>query len=570
MVFPFAVLWATETAMRRMDVGTPTEVALASKRNPSGTSWYLNPRVDVVCCASDLRGPEPRAFELPKPVSSYRIVVVGASSVQGYPYSSEIAFPRQLQLALLKQDPSRTIEVLNAGIVGVSTTPLADLVSRLPQIDPDLIIVYAGHNEFYGVGGVATNANASRIGILTRRFRLGQLITNLLSPADADAKSNASELISRLPGTHHIPVSSELMEVAESRYRSNLNQMCRSAQAAGIPLLLCSVVCNLHDQSPARTATVEETASFERMITDEHAQNGDEGVCRVLQRLTQDTPEDAVPHYRLAQCLERLGRVAEAAEAYRLARDLDLCRYRAPGSYRDIVRDVAANAGSGVHFVDLVPVFAEHSKLAAPGNDLFLEHVHLSVDGHWLVARSLAQSIVEDVWQSAWSATAVPNPDERDEWLGVIPEDHLVGAKLAFFINETPPFDGAIDAVEQGRRLDQRYQNLRGNLTEDELTPFLSLPHQTQIDDLVDGLGRYHLGQGNIPKALNYFEISVRRRPWMPNGYVFHAVCSHLMGDDAAARKYLEQSRQTVMPESAPLIRDRNRLMRELSSFNSL
>ena len=59
--------------------------------------------------------------------------------------------------------------------VGLSTTPLVDLASHALAVSPDVIVLYAGHNEFYGVGGVATNANINQLGITSRLFKLSYI-----------------------------------------------------------------------------------------------------------------------------------------------------------------------------------------------------------------------------------------------------------------------------------------------------------------------------------------------------------------------------------------------------------
>ena len=108
-----------------------------------------------------LAGPDPRPFQLPPPDETFRIVFVGASTVEGFPYYTELAFPRQVELLLQQQLPNRRIEVLNAAIVGINSFALADFVPRALRCEPDLVVLYAGHNEFYGPGGVGSTATVA-------------------------------------------------------------------------------------------------------------------------------------------------------------------------------------------------------------------------------------------------------------------------------------------------------------------------------------------------------------------------------------------------------------------------
>jgi hypothetical protein len=187
---------------------------------------YLNLSADFPYALSDMRGPEPRAFDLPKPQDTFRVIVVGESSVQGYPYSSELAFPRQLQLVLERQLPDRRVEVLNAGIVGISTTLLVDVVRHILAVDPDLIVMYAGHNEFYGVGGVATKAPVSQWQLDVRGFRMAQVLIGKPTGAGSDG-----DLISSLPKELEIACDSPLVrQPALQRVRKDLESRVKTVR----------------------------------------------------------------------------------------------------------------------------------------------------------------------------------------------------------------------------------------------------------------------------------------------------------------------------------------------------
>lgn len=100
-------------------------------------------------CAFD-RGPEvwrwhctgSRLPELLVPVEARgpRLVVLGGSSVND-PFSDHAGFPEQLAAAL----PG--VEVLNLGRAGARLADLTETARALGPLRPDLVVVYAGHNE---------------------------------------------------------------------------------------------------------------------------------------------------------------------------------------------------------------------------------------------------------------------------------------------------------------------------------------------------------------------------------------------------------------------------------------
>ena len=546
-------------------VGVDTTLVMTSRRLPDHT-YFLNPRCDAAYCGVDLRGPEPRTFRLPKPEGVLRVIVAGASSVQGYPYPCELAFPHQMQLVLQRQLGGRRVEVLNAGIVGVSTTPLVDLVRQLPAAEPDVVVLYAGHNEFYGVGGVATNASIGRVGIRARHYRLGQAIHGLLETPDA----TAGELISRLPMSYEIPPGSELIPQAEQRYRANLEAIAEACAQSGIPLLICGVVSNLRDQGPSDvsnsgvglpSAIAGESARLRSVAEDEHAWRRFTDAEKSWREALRIDDTSAVLHYRLAQCLLELGRAKEARQEFSRARDLDPCRYRAPSGIFGVAQSVAETyQTSGAQFVDLVQEFDAASPGGSPGSNFFLEHVHLNIDGHWLAARAIARTIVTDVLGRPWDERLVPTTSERDQWLDVIPQDRLVAYGLAWFLADTPPFNRALDSQRHRAALAKLIEDECARLPADEVRLFMSLPDQDKTDDLVNGMGRLLLARGQTNRALELFERAKRRTPWMPHSYVFAAICAHRQGRDADAIADVERSFQTPIVETDALKRDRDSL----------
>lgn len=560
ILFPLLVLAGVEGYFRYRQWGVNTSLSLPHPHDPS--SHYLNPKTDLAYCVSDLRGPEPRSFSLPKSPKKFRVVVVGASTVQGYPFPSELSFPRQMELILSKQIGNRDVEILNAGIVGLSTLPLADVVRQATQLQPDAIVMYEGHNEFYGVGGVATNAETTPWNMTLRRFRLIQALSNPENPQD--------ELITRLPKQLEILADDPLVSQAEQRYERHLHQMADHCHHAGIPLLLCSVVSNVRDQSPLareRESQAVKTAIGSTGPIDHTAFTIDrlEQIRDKLTELCEHDSSNALAHYRLAQTLELLNDPAAARAHYVLARDADACRYRAPSSFQKIVQRVTEQKrSSGVSFVDLVPAFDAEAKQAAPGQDLFLEHVHFTLEGHWLAARTMARSIIQDVCQQTWEEEQVPSPKERDIWLGVLPEDRLSSHGLAFFLSQTPPFNAAVDAKVHTAYHQGQILKIAETLPAAQQQIYASLHPKEKMDDLVDAIGRAYLNTQNFEEALRYFELGARRRPWMPNSDIFAAGCLYELRRYEEATAHLERASQAVLKGTPRIEEIRDRVERRL------
>src|SRR5260370_104982 len=85
MSFPLAVLTVAELILNWMGVAKDLRlIQPVGKGAPSGMVRF-NPDTDqTYFSATNLGGPEPRPFMLPKPAGTFRIVVVGGSTVFGF------------------------------------------------------------------------------------------------------------------------------------------------------------------------------------------------------------------------------------------------------------------------------------------------------------------------------------------------------------------------------------------------------------------------------------------------------------------------------------------------------
>lgn len=451
----FALLEAVLTG-----AGSGENLQLVESVDPTGSTGTcrFNPRVDrAYYGGGDLHGPESRPFLVPKPAEVYRIVVVGGSTVVGFPYQWELAFPRLLEILLRQQNPQREFEVLNAGITAVNSLAEADVVSQALACEPDLIIVHTGHNEFVGPGGVASKTLAlpprwAPAAFAVRRSRSYQLAARIFSP------QAVTKLEDHLPGDLRIAIDSPLVRRAEEVYRANLERMVRTAARAGVGVVLTTPVTNLRHQSPFQSLSnpaLEPSASLRWQEAFDAGQRSaasgrhDEAL-RAFDEAWAIDNGHALLAYRRAQALEALDRWDEARVAYRRAGDLDAARFRAPSSFARIVEQVVAEAkDERVQFLDTAEGIAASAPHEIPGNELFMEHVHFNYQGNWRMAELLGEFVTRSIPGAQWSAERVPCSKDRDELCGLIPEDQLMADAVILDVFSAPPCTGAPDIEAQ-------------------------------------------------------------------------------------------------------------------------
>lgn len=562
-------LVALELACRAFGVGENLDLVVPAPGRPLELQWQLNSKADTPLFTTiPLSGPEPRRFDLPKPPDTYRIVVLGESTVEGFPYPSTLAFPRQLELILQKQFPERHVEVLNVGITGINTIAIADLAAQSIRAEPDLIVLHAGHNEFYGPGGVSSTFGRLPAQVLpwtfsARRLRLTQWYVPLLQ-----RRGNRTQLTELLPAELSIPLDSDLVPAASRQFRSNLERIVKIAEHHHVPLLLTPVASNLRDQSPIRSfhsrplTHDEETQWLATIEQAEALQSNDDaqGASDLLERAAEIDSKHARLLYRQGQCLETLGRFDEALRKFQEARDRDGCRFRAPSAFRDVVREVAADNSQSVFYFDWVAAAEALTAPRAPGHELFLEHVHYTFQGHFQLAHKLAEFIQSEILHQPWDSTRATSFEDVSRELHHSAEDEIAARSFALQVTQINPFVSALDSAGHKKVLSDEVTTRLASLTPDDRAVFSALSMAEIGDDLPAALARGWFARGDHTRAADCYGVAVSRRPWDLNTRVAYATALLRLGRLADSQQQLDQALRLDAASVAALgLRDRLR-----------
>ena len=353
-------------------------------------------------------GPSHDAFRAAKTEGTLRLFVQGESSAAGFPYRHGGAFPRILGQRIGQSIPNREIEIVNTSMDAVSSTVLVDLVDDIVEQKPDAVLVYAGHNEYYGALGVASTESLGGSDSLVRLYlaldewrtvqALRAVWAWVLGPVETRDGSETPTLMEELAGDRLIPPWSELRPAGEERFRSNLTRMLCAYRDAGIPAYIGTLVSNERGIAPLVSKLAEGTDSTAwaaaRAEVVAVAAAGDlAAALPVVNRWVAIDTSSAIARFEKAMLLERLGRPKEALAEYRAAVDLDALPFRAPQAMNLIIRETAALCGATV--VDTRAVLSAAAPNGIIGNELILEHLHPNVDGYFLMADAYFRALAE-------------------------------------------------------------------------------------------------------------------------------------------------------------------------------
>lgn len=401
LAIPVLLLGGAEVALLLAGKGALEPLFI---RHPAHPEWSLaNPRVVERFFTSPAQAPqvsiETGYFRTRKVAGALRLVVQGGSSAAGFPFGYGASVAGMLEQRLRREFPEREIEVVTTAMAAINSYALLDFTDEILAIQPDAVLIYAGHNEFLGVLGVGSAYRAARSPPFTRliltlrRSRLYRTIETLLAPGAAPAGGgDEGTLMARVAAERRIPLDSPLYRAGVAQFESNLERLLARYRQAGIAVLIATLVSNERDHAPF--ASSESPAASARLQASAAALTaGRVAEAEALARTVVEAhPGSALARYRLAAALARANRDAEALQEWQAARDLDELRFRAPTRFGQIIREAAER--SAATLVDAEARFRERSPHAAVGAELMLEHLHPNVDGYFLLADAFHDALL--------------------------------------------------------------------------------------------------------------------------------------------------------------------------------
>src|SRR4029078_12678381 len=157
LAFPFILLLVLEAALIIGKYGGSTSAFVAA---PLIGNDYLIPNGNVAkrYFPEEKNPPSPPrdVFLAKKPAHSMLIFVLGESSAAGFPYPHNGTFARVLKDALTDILPADTVEVINLAMAATNSYAIVDLATDVIAQHPDAVLIYGGHNEYYGALGAGS------------------------------------------------------------------------------------------------------------------------------------------------------------------------------------------------------------------------------------------------------------------------------------------------------------------------------------------------------------------------------------------------------------------------------
>ena len=398
------LLVALELVLRGFGIGDPTDDPFFDYEAVTGLFEKVEESSDGAIYRtreSKTKLFNPQGFPAVKMPDTYRVFTLGGSTTFGRPYNWRVAFGNWLQVLLQASKTGRNIEVINAGGVSYASYRVVVLLEEVLEYEPDLLVVYTGHNEFleervYGDrlrdNALVKLARRQLSGLHTVRWIRGVLSGTSSAPTD-DKQRVAAEVETRLDvweGLNAFTRDDALAEDVLAHFEWNLEAMVRLAKERNVPIVFVTPPANTRDFSPFKSehrpgiepagakAFAEQLRRGQAALTEgRHAD-----ALTALDNARALDDQYAQVHYLTGQAHLAAGEHAEADAAFQRALAEDVCPLRAKPEIVDVVRQVTAK--NEVPLVDLVAILAERSRQAhgytSLGNEEFLDHVHIRIE----------------------------------------------------------------------------------------------------------------------------------------------------------------------------------------------
>ena len=353
-----------------------------------------------------------QSFPRVKAQDTLRIFCLGGSTTYGRPYDDSTSFVGWLRPLLSAAAPGRPYEVINAGGISYASYRVASVLDELTRYQPDVFIVYSGHNEFLEqrtYGRLRASSKASRrLEEWLSRTRLWtgmQLLFESLSDREFGPKvmrqvfpEEVEAVLDTSVGPSAYHRDEVLFEQVRREYRFNLERMIASARASGARILFVTPASNLAGCSPFKSEndarlSPEELRDFQAELSRISAADSPQTALEAIERAESIDSSYAHLYYEKGRALRALGRMEQARVAFERARDEDVCPLRAPGALVETLRELCRR--EGVPLYDFVRRIDELAPDRLPGSELFLDHVHPTIETHFVLAQALLQQLVE-------------------------------------------------------------------------------------------------------------------------------------------------------------------------------
>jgi tetratricopeptide (TPR) repeat protein len=485
ILIPIVVIVLLELSLRLFNYGKDIPQWVDAQRgkyiiNPEVAYRYFNQVKNIPTTIEDV-------FDQQKKPNAFRVFVLGESSAAGFPYMPMGSFSRYIRKRLELNYPNNTIEVVNISLSAINTYTLLDLLPEVLTQKPDLILIYTGHNEYYGALGVGsmeslgTSRTFVKLILHLNKYKTVQLIRNVLSSVLSAFKNESvndepGTLMSRMAQDQYIDFNSDKYNLGLEQFEDNMRDILQMTQAHNVPVIIGELVSNLKDQKPFISIPTENYPTANQVFIEANKQYEN-------------------------------GFYNQADSLYRLAKDLDGLRFRASEKVNQIIKKLSKDFN--IKYVKTDSVFCAESPNGIVGDNLMTDHLHPNMEGYLLMGEAYYEAMIEKNILPKNQKTILPSAvqDSLTRANFVFSDlDSLIGNSRILLLKNDWPF---IDKSQKKSR-DVLFQP-KNYL--DSINLQVVINNKLSWANAHLTIGEHYLKQNNISKFLKHMDVLIYQYP---------------------------------------------------------
>ncbi len=472
---------------------------------------------------------QPFATSIPreKPPGTVRVFVLGESAAYGDP-QPRFGLPHMLEAMLELRHPDKKFEVVNAAMTGINSHVILPLARDCEEAHADVWVIYMGNNEVVGPFGAGTVFGSQtmplpliRAGLALKATRTGQLFDALRRAAQKTAAGNGEWGGMGMFVNYKLAGSDPRLGSVYENFGQNLKDIIAAGEKSGAKIVLSTVAVNLKDCAPFASLhrpdfSESRLNDWQRLFaagTNAQASGDFRQAATDYDQAEQIDDSFAELRFRRGQCALAMNDAGAAQKEFAAARDLDALRFRCDSRLNDIIRQQAAG---DVELADGERALAQESPGGIPGAELFYEHVHLTFQGNYVLARTIA----EKVEKTLMFPEGAPWPDiaECAQRLGHTPRDTQLALSDMLGRLEDVPFTFEATHDEQMRQLTETARELppadsAASLRGAQSAAEAALARWPDDAELWEQLGEIKAREGDYAGAVAAFQHSLDQVP---------------------------------------------------------
>ena len=272
-----------------------------------------------------------------------------------------------------------------------------DTAMKLLSYQPDFLVLYSGHNEYYGRISASTGGNyfSKNLYLYLKELKIFQMLFNLTAQPP-----NKNDTLMAEQFNHHQFIKNDGFDkqVAED-FIKNVDAIVKAYALKNIPVIVIEPVSNLIDMPPFAGEGDEQYRDFIKRYQ-AIIRQADKGKLREFYTRRLSHKE-----YNVNANIRYLDAAAwsvldgkPSINRYIIAKDLDTIPFRARSSLSKALRTYCRNKSGiyqNLHFIPLQDLLVQQYGETVLSNRIFIDQLHFNMNGQIVMSKVISAKIAE-------------------------------------------------------------------------------------------------------------------------------------------------------------------------------